>query len=106
MLEDLDDAPLFGSRLRRLEMGMRGSSPAKLVSAWGLGRERRGWALIEGEVREIHLGSVPDAKPGDYLAVKRGSAVARLDDLEAEQVLALLEAGRATAADGNDRPGD
>lgn len=43
-----------------------------------------------GIVKEISLAGVPEAKPGDYVIVHAGFALARLDEQEAQRVFTML----------------
>lgn len=43
-----------------------------------------------GICRSVCLEHVPEARPGDYVLVHVGFALARIDEAEAERVLAML----------------
>ena len=44
-----------------------------------------------GVCRRVCLEHVPDARPGDYVLVHVGLALARIDEAEAKRIFALLE---------------
>jgi hydrogenase expression/formation protein HypC len=53
---------------------------------------RTGRVNFGGVVREVNLAYVPEAQVGDYVIVHVGVALERLDEAEAQQVLATLRA--------------
>jgi hydrogenase expression/formation protein HypC len=54
-----------------------------------------------GAVREVSLAYVPDAAVGEYVIVHVGFALSRLDEAEAERVLAhLREVGELADLEG------
>lgn len=52
---------------------------------------RAGRVDFGGVLKEVNLACVPDAGPGDYVIVHAGLAISRLDEAEAQQVLADLQ---------------
>jgi hydrogenase expression/formation protein HypC len=51
---------------------------------------------LGGIVKEVSIALIDDPKPGDYVVLHVGYALAKIDDAEAERTLALL------AAEGSD----
>lgn len=45
-----------------------------------------------GIVREVNLAFVPDARPGEHVLVHVGFAIGRIDEAEAERLLAVIDA--------------
>lgn len=65
--------------------------PGKLLSIEGDDPLfRHGPVDFAGVVRDANLAYVPEAKPGDYVLVHAGFAIARIDEAEALQTLADL----------------
>jgi hydrogenase expression/formation protein HypC len=50
----------------------------------------QGVALVAGVRRRVMLDLVPEAQVGDYLIVHAGYAIQRLDEAEANEILATL----------------
>ncbi|MCP5039194.1 MAG: HypC/HybG/HupF family hydrogenase formation chaperone [Rhodobacteraceae bacterium] len=48
---------------------------------------------LEGVIKEVSLELVDDAKPGDYVIVHVGYALAKLDQAEAARTLELFSKG-------------
>jgi hydrogenase expression/formation protein HypC len=62
-----------------------------------------------GIAREACLAYVPEARPGDYVLIHAGFAIARMDEGEAARTLADLEALAQAAAEeapGGASPGE
>ena len=57
---------------------------------------------LSGVARKIALDLVPDTKVGDYVIVHVGFAIQRLDEVEAQRTLSLLD----ELANTNARPDD
>ncbi len=51
---------------------------------------------LNGIVKEVSVALIDDPKPGEYVVLHVGYALARIDEAEAERTLALL------AAEGSD----
>ena len=51
---------------------------------------------LDGIRKEVSLALVDDVRPGDYVILHVGYALARLDPAEAERTLALFAAARET----------
>jgi len=54
--------------------------------------ERRGRVDFGGVTREVQLAFVPEAGPGDWVLVHVGLAISRIDEAEADRLLADLAA--------------
>ncbi|MDZ7725459.1 MAG: HypC/HybG/HupF family hydrogenase formation chaperone [candidate division KSB1 bacterium] len=66
--------------------------PGKILSIEGSDPvTRKGRVSFDGVVREVHLGYVPDAKPGDYVNVHVGFAIGVLDEQEAKEIYGILD---------------
>jgi len=66
--------------------------PGKLISVSGSDPLlRTGRVDFAGIVKEVNLGYVPEANPGDYVIVHVGFAISTLDQAEAEQVFLYLK---------------
>ncbi|GIX43675.1 MAG: HypC/HybG/HupF family hydrogenase formation chaperone [Candidatus Hydrogenedentota bacterium] len=69
---------------------------------------RTGRVNFGGVVREVNLAYVPEAQVGDYVIVHVGFAINRLDEEEANRVLAYLreigESAETELADEETRP--
>lgn len=65
--------------------------PGELMSVREEGGLRVGKVRFAGILRDVCLECVPEAKPGDYVLVHVGFAIARLDAEEAARTYALLE---------------
>ena len=62
---------------------------------------------LDGVTKIVSIALVDDVKPGDYLVLHVGYALAKIDPEEAERTLALLrEAAMGDAASGNVSMGD
>ena len=65
---------------------------------------RWGWVEFSGLRRQVALACVPDAGPGDFVLVHAGIALSRIDEQEAETMIAMIESltldGEANAAPG------
>jgi hydrogenase expression/formation protein HypC len=65
--------------------------PGKLLDAQGDSPlERCGRASFGGVIKEVSLACVPEAKPGDYVLVHVGVAIAVVDPGEAELTFQYL----------------
>jgi hydrogenase expression/formation protein HypC len=65
--------------------------PGKITSIdAGEALQRMGKVSFGGVVKDVHLGCVPEAKPGDYVIVHAGVAISILDEAEAAETLRLL----------------
>jgi hydrogenase expression/formation protein HypC len=51
---------------------------------------RQGRVAFAGVVKPVNLAYVPEARPGDYLLVHAGFAIAIVDEAEARRTLAYL----------------
>ncbi len=60
--------------------------PMRLESVSG----SRGVVAYSGGQYDVRLDLVEDAKPGDYVMVHTGVAIARIDEAEARETLRLL----------------
>ena len=58
---------------------------------------RYGRVDFGGVVKEVNLAAVPEAQPGTYVIVHAGVALSTVDEAEARQVFAYLEALGALA---------
>lgn len=66
--------------------------PGKILSVTGEDPLlRTGRVSFGGMVREVSLACVPEAVVGDYVVVHVGLAISRLDEGEAERVLAYMQ---------------
>ena len=63
--------------------------PARVVS---IDADQMGTIEIGGVGRQVALDLVPETAVGDYVIVHVGFAIERLDEAEAEETLALLNA--------------
>ncbi len=71
--------------------------PGRVESIEGNGPlERRGRIDFGGVHREVQLTFVPEAEPGDWVLVHVGFAISRIDDAEAQRLLADLAMIEAT----------
>jgi hydrogenase expression/formation protein HypC len=52
---------------------------------------------LNGIVKEVSVALIDDPKPGEYVVLHVGYALARIDEAEAERTLALLAAERSDA---------
>ncbi len=52
---------------------------------------------LGGIVKEVSVALIDDPKPGEYVVLHVGYALARIDEAEAERTLALLAAERSDA---------
>jgi len=53
---------------------------------------RTGRVSFEGIVKEIQLACTPEARPGDYVLVHVGFAIAVIDEAEARRTLEMISA--------------
>ena len=60
--------------------------PMRLESVHG----SRGVVAYSGGTYDVRLDLVDDARPGDYVMVHTGVAIAKVDDAEAQETLKLL----------------
>ena len=67
--------------------------PVKIVALTGPETAR---VSLGGIIKEVSVALIDDPKPGDYVVLHVGYALARIDEAEAERTLALL------AAEGSD----
>lgn len=66
--------------------------PGKILSIQGTDPvTRKGRVSFDGVVREVHLGYVPEAKPGDYVNVHVGFAIGIIDEAEAREIYGILD---------------
>lgn len=70
--------------------------PGRLVA---VGDDRLATVEIGGVRRRVSLDFVPDARVGDWVTVHVGFAIARLDEAEARETLALLRRLAGAAGD-------
>lgn len=54
---------------------------------------RTGRVSFSGIIKEVQLACTPDARPGDYVLVHVGFAIARMDEAEARRTLEMIGAG-------------
>ena len=66
--------------------------PVKILSLTG---PDTGKVSLAGIVKEISLALIDDPRPGDYVVLHVGYALAKIDEAEAERTLALLAAENA-----------
>jgi len=65
--------------------------PGKIISISGSDPLlRTGKVNFAGIVKDVNLGYVPEAGPGDYVIVHVGFAISKVDAEEAERIRALL----------------
>lgn len=55
--------------------------------------------VLDGVAKEVSLAMVQDVRPGDYVVVHVGFALAKIDVAEAERTLALLAEASTLAAE-------
>lgn len=67
--------------------------PVKIVALTGPDMAK---VSLGGIVKEVSVALIDDPRPGDYVVLHVGYALARIDEAEAERTLALL------AAEGSD----
>ncbi len=67
--------------------------PVKIVALTGPETAK---VSLAGIVKEISIALIDDPRPGDYVVLHVGYALAKIDETEAERTLALL------AAEGSD----
>lgn len=66
--------------------------PGQILSVADEGElTRSGRVQFGGVIRDVNLALVPEARVGDYVVVHVGLALARVDEAEARQTLAVLE---------------
>lgn len=65
--------------------------PGLLVDADEIDGLRVGNISFSGVSRQVFLDFVPEAVPGDYVMVHVGFAISKVDEVEAQRTLALLE---------------
>jgi len=68
--------------------------PVKIVALTGPDTAK---VSLNGIVKEISVALIDDPKPGEYVVLHVGYALARIDEAEAERTLALLSAERSDA---------
>ena len=61
--------------------------PYKVVEVYGKGRAQ---IEIGGSQQEVSVEIVPDVKVGDYVLLYCGTAIAKLEEAEAAEVLSLF----------------
>ena len=66
--------------------------------------DRIGVAELEGSRQEVNLSLVPDAGVGSYVIVHAGFAIERMNEHEANTILAVFEEMAAQHADPNPLP--
>jgi hydrogenase expression/formation protein HypC len=54
---------------------------------------RTGRVSFSGIIKEVQLACTPDARPGDYVLVHVGFAIAQMDEAEARRTLEMIGAG-------------
>lgn len=64
--------------------------PGQIVETQEGGLMRMGRVDFGGITREVCLAYVPEAEIGDYVIVHAGFAISRVDEVEAQETLALL----------------
>ena len=65
--------------------------PGELIAAEGDTPETRSGTVSFGGIRRtVNLAFVPEARPGDFVLVHVGFALAVIDEVEAEKTLALI----------------
>ena len=67
--------------------------PVKIVALTGPDTAK---VSLNGIIKEVSVALIDDPKPGEYVVLHVGYALARIDEAEAERTLALL------AAEGSD----
>lgn len=60
--------------------------PGKVVRV----EEMQAEVAMFGLIRQVYIGLVPDAQPGEYLLVHAGAAISKVDPEEAAEIEALL----------------
>jgi hydrogenase expression/formation protein HypC len=65
--------------------------PGQLVSVDEIGLNRVGQVRFGSVERAVFLDFVPEANPGDYILVHVGFALSRIDEVEAQATLDLIE---------------
>ena len=68
--------------------------PVKIVALTGPDTAK---VSLNGIVKEISVALIEDPKPGEYVVLHVGYALARIDEAEALRTLALLSAERSDA---------
>jgi hydrogenase expression/formation protein HypC len=66
--------------------------PGKILSIEGADVLRSGKVNFGGIVKQVNLSYVPEAKVGDYVVVHVGFALSVVDEEQARQVFAYLQA--------------
>lgn len=62
--------------------------PGRVVSIRGADLDRVGQVSFGGVLREVNLACVPEAEVGDYVLVHVGMAISKVNEAEAERILA------------------
>ena len=75
--------------------------PGRVLSVERSGANRAARVEFGGLVKEVSLDFVPAARPGDYVLVHVGFALAIVDAAEAARTFALLQELDALAAEGS-----
>jgi len=73
--------------------------PGQVLSVQGDELERVGKVQFAGIEKEVNLSFVPEASVGDYVLVHVGVALSRIEEAEAQRVLAMFESVNDTSAD-------
>ena len=68
--------------------------PVKIVALTGPDTAK---VSLGGIVKEVSVALIDDPKPGEYVVLHVGYALARIDEVEAQRTLALLAAEGADA---------
>ena len=63
--------------------------PVKIIAVTG---QETAKVSLGGIVKEVSIALIDDPKPGDYVVLHVGYALAKIDEVEAERTLALLAA--------------
>lgn len=77
----------MGTARTALEVTVCHALPVKIVALTGPDTAR---VSLGGMVREVSVALIDDPKPGDYVLLHVGFALARIDEAEALRTLALL----------------
>ena len=68
--------------------------PVKIVALTGPDTAK---VSLNGIIKEVSVALIDDPKPGEYVVLHVGYALARIDEAEAQRTLALLAAEGADA---------
>jgi hydrogenase expression/formation protein HypC len=66
--------------------------PGRVMEVTGEDLLRQGRVDFYGVLRDVSLAAVPEARVGDYVIVHAGMALSVLDEAEAREVIATLQA--------------